>query len=225
VPSKNPIPPDEGFNEAASESGMDVAKIHDAILHEKSEPCAGNEPVSLWLIVVFFALIFWAGLYLGNNSGGFRADAFGPAGAGTPVVAGPVDPMVLGKQVFTKNCIVCHQATGLGVPPAFPALAGSEWVLSGDWHGDNHLVKIVLHGLQGPVQVKGATYNGAMPPWHQLKDEQIAAVLTYIRAEWGNAACPVPIDYVKTMREQSASRTEPWTQKDLQAIPPEKISQ
>ena len=90
-----------------------------------------------------------------------------------------------------------------------------------DWHGDNHLVKIVLKGLQGPIQVKGSTFNNAMPTWSMLTDEQTAAVLTFIRSEWGNSAPPIPADYVKAMREQTASRTEPWSPKDLQAIPAE----
>lgn len=101
----------------------------------------------------------------------------------------------------------------------FPTLVGSEWVLSGDWHGDNHLVKILLHGLQGAIQVKGETYNGAMPPWKQLKDEQIALILTYIRNEWGNSAPPIVAEQVAKIREEHAGQTEPWTQSQLQAIP------
>jgi mono/diheme cytochrome c family protein len=89
--------------------------------------------------------------------------------------------------------------------------------------GDNHLVKILLAGMQGPVQVKGTTYNNAMPPWSQLKDDQIAAILSYIRSEWGNAAVPITADYVKTVRAASGDRKDPWTQKELKAIPAETI--
>jgi hypothetical protein len=101
----------------------------------------------------------------------------------------------------------------------FPTLVESEWVLGGGWHGDNHLVKILLHGLQGPIQVKGDTYNGAMPPWKQLKDDQIAMILTYIRNEWGNSAPPITAEQVAKIREETADRTEPYTQAQLQAIP------
>lgn len=206
---------------------MNIAKVHGSILREQAEPRDGYEPVPLWLITLFFGIIFWAGIYLASNSGGFRADVFDPdtvnwAGGGTVAPTGPVDPKVLGKRVFTQNCVVCHQTTGLGVPGQFPPLVGSEWVVGGDWHGDNHLVKIILKGVQGPIQVKGGTFNNAMPPWAQLTDEQIAAVLTYIRSEWGNAASPISKDYVKAIREQTAARSEPWTPKDLQAIPAEK---
>jgi len=61
-----------------------------------------------------------------------------------------------------------------------------------------------------------------MPTWSQLSDEQIASVLTYIRSEWGNAAPPISTEYVKSIREKTADRTEPWTSKELQAIPAEK---
>ncbi len=111
----------------------------------------------------------------------------------------------------------------MGVAGQFPPLVASEWVVGGAWVADNHLVKILLAGMQGPVQVKGNTYNNAMPPWAQLKDEQIAAILTYIRSEWGNAAAPITADYVKTIRAASADRKDPWTQKELKAIPAETI--
>jgi hypothetical protein len=101
----------------------------------------------------------------------------------------------------------------------FPTLVGSEWVLTEGWHGDNHLIGVLLHGLQGAIQVKGETYNGAMPPWKQLKDDQIAAILTYIRSEWGNNESPITAEQVAKVREETAAQTEPYTQAQLQAIP------
>jgi mono/diheme cytochrome c family protein len=169
------------------------------------------------------ALVFWAGAYLAFNSGGFQSDVYNPTQVswtgGGGVAKGPPDPMVVGKRLFTANCVACHQATGQGVAGQFPTLVGSEWVLGGDWHGDNHLVKILLHGLQGPIQVKGNTYNGAMPPWKQLKDDQIAMILTYIRNEWGNSAPPITAEQVAKVREETAAQTEPYTQNQLKAIP------
>jgi mono/diheme cytochrome c family protein len=220
-------PPNEGFNEKERGGERNVAVVHGSVLREQPEPHAGTEPVPLWLLSIFSSIIFLAGLYLANNSGEFRAAVFdsslsaGSAGDAT-AQAGPVDPKAVGKRVYTQNCIVCHQATGLGIPRQFPPLAGSEWVQCEDWHGDNHLVKILLNGLQGPVQVKGNTFNNAMPTWSMLTDEQTAAVLTYIRSEWGNAAAPISAGYVKAIRAQVAGRTEPWKSKDLQEIPAEK---
>lgn len=209
----------------SSETGEKHA-IPAPVLRENPEPTNANEPIPLALTAIFFVIIFIAGIYLALNSGGFRSDVFSPdlvswsgAGAGGP--AAPVDPKVIGKRIFTQNCVVCHQTTGLGMPGQFPPLAGSEWVVGGDWVADNHLVSILLHGMQGAVQVKGVTYNNAMPPWKQLKDDQIAAVLTYIRSEWGNAATPISPDYVKSMRDKTTARTEPWSQKELKAMPAE----
>ena len=203
--------------------GLNVRDVHGAILREKDDPRDGYEPIPLWLVSAFMALVFWAGAYLSFYSGGFQADVFDPvqvswAGGGA-AVKGPPDPMVVGKRLYTANCVACHQPTGQGVAGQFPTLVGSEWVLGGDWHGDNHLVKILLNGLQGAIQVKGETYNGAMPPWKQLKDEQIALILTYIRNEWGNSAPPITAEQVAKIREETAAQTEPWTQSQLQAIP------
>ena len=203
--------------------GLNVRDVHGAILREKDDPRDGYEPIPLWMVSVFMALVFWGGAYLAFNSGGFQSDVFNPTQVswtgGGAAAKGPPDPMVVGKRLFTANCVACHQATGQGVAGQFPTLVGSEWVVGGDWHGDNHLVKILLHGLQGPIQVKGNTYNGAMPPWKQLKDDQIAMILTYIRNEWGNSAPPITAEQVAKIREETASQTEPYTQNQLKAIP------
>ena len=203
--------------------GLNVRDVHGAILREKDDPRDGYEPIPLWLVSVFMALVFWAGAYLSFYSGGFQSDVFDPSqvswAGGGGAVKGPPDPMVVGKRLFTANCVACHQPTGQGVAGQFPTLVDSEWVLGGDWHGDNHLVKILLHGLQGPIQVKGDTYNGAMPPWKQLKDDQIAMILTYIRNEWGNSAPPITADQGAKIREETAAQTEPYTQNQLKAIP------
>ncbi len=196
------------------------------VLRENPEPTSSNAPIPLALTSIFFVIIFIAGIYLALNSGGFRSDVFSPklvswSGGGAGGVAAPVDPKVVGKRIYAQNCVVCHQTSGLGMPGQFPPLVGSEWVVGGDWVADNHLVSILLHGMQGAVQVKGVTYNNAMPPWKQLKDDQIAAVLTYIRSEWGNAAAPISPEYVKSMRDKTTARTEPWSQKELKAMPAE----
>lgn len=118
-----------------------------------------------------------------------------------------------GKQVYNRVCFVCHQPTGIGVPGAFPPLAGSE-IVAGD---PARLVRIVLHGLQGPLTVHGATFNSVMPAQGPLlKDQEIADALTYVRAAWGNRADPVPVDLVKTIRA-TVKRDTPWTWPELNA--------
>ena len=134
-----------------------------------------------------------------------KATATKPASA--TVAQGPD-----GKVVFSTTCAACHQATGEGVEGTYPPLAGSE-IVNGD---ENKVVRIVLHGLTGPVEVAGETYSGMMPPWGGvLKDPEIAAVLTYVRSAWGNHAAPVTVSKVAAIRAATASRTTPWTVAEL----------
>jgi len=196
------------------------------VTHPKAgEPESGRAPAPSWFWVLMVVAVAWAAFYVAFNSGGFQAGVFNPQQVswvgGSGVAVAPPDPREIGRRVFTKNCVVCHQSSGEGVAGQFPSLVGSPWVLSSEWHGENHLVRILINGLQGPVEVKGVNYNGAMPTWKQLGADQIAAVLTYIRSEWGNAAPPISAEYVASLMEQVGNRTEPWSQKELQAIPKE----
>lgn len=101
-----------------------------------------------------------------------------------------------GAKIYTTNCSSCHQATGQGVAGTFPPLAGSPLV-TGD---SKKTIGIVKNGLNGKVEVKGHTYNGMMPAWgQQLSDNDIAAVVTYIRSSWGNKASAVTVDEVKAV--------------------------
>ena len=71
-----------------------------------------------------------------------------------------------GKQVYTANCVACHQATGAGLPSVFPPLDDSEWVIG----EPRVLANILLHGVDGELTVKGTAYKGAMPAFGQLGD-------------------------------------------------------
>ena len=203
---------------------IDLAKVHGSILREHDEPAEGREPVTLWLVAVFMALVFWGGAYLVYYSGGFRADAFNPRRGMAGSAVDSNDPATLGRRTFTQKCVLCHQSTGLGVPGIYPPLAGSEWVLARAGHGDNHLVSILLHGLQGPVEVSGKTFNNAMPGWKAMRDDQIAAVLTYIRSQWGNSALPITPEFVAQIRARTADRGEAWGRNELKKLPPESQS-
>ncbi len=119
-----------------------------------------------------------------------------PAQAAGGVPEG-IEPAVweLGKQSYAL-CSACHQPTGAGLPGAFPPLAESEWV-----NGPvENLIRIQLRGLNGPIEVKGQAFAGVMPPMAQQTDEQIAAVLTYVRNSWGNKASAVTPEMVAEFR-------------------------
>ena len=124
-----------------------------------------------------------------------------------------------GQAVYEMACLPCHQPEGKGLPGVYPPLAGSEWV-----QGDpTRLVRILLHGLKGQVQVDGHLFGGGdavpMPSMAGLEDGQIAAVLSYIRQSFGNHAPKVTADAVDRIRKATSGRTEPWTAEELLAAP------
>lgn len=108
-------------------------------------------------------------------------------------------------------CAPCHHASGLGIPNAYPSLVGTAWVI-----GDPELlIKVTLHGLQGPITVNGRPWNAMMMPLSNLPDGQIAAALTHSRTSWGNAASPITAEQVAKVRAEHAGRTKPWTAAEL----------
>lgn len=227
-PSSSKPPHEENIDYLPPQDDVDLQKVHESIIREKVEPQEGMEPLPVWLMALFCILIFTSGLYLGIYSGGFKGDVFDSSLVTYgPVQGGPakqIDPIAVGRRLFTNNCSSCHQASGLGVPNQYPPLAGSEIVLGQEGWGPNHIVKILLNGLAGPITVKGAAYNGNMPTHKDLlKDEQIAYILTYVRQEWGNNAPPISAEGVAAMRAEVASRTQPWTESELKAIPAKEL--
>lgn len=119
-----------------------------------------------------------------------------------------------GQAVYDALCLNCHQPGGKGLPGVYPPLEGSEWV-SGD---TATLIKIVLHGLTGPIQVAGTEYGKAVPvpmPPMGLDDQQTADVLTYIRSTFGHKSSPVKADEVKATRASTTQRTTFWTPEEL----------
>jgi nitrite reductase (NO-forming) len=101
--------------------------------------------------------------------------------------------MERGKKAFLDTCSVCHQATGEGIPNVFPPLAKSDFLMQDKARSIN----IVLKGLHGPVTVNGKTFTSEMPPIGEtLPNEDIAAILTYVRNAWGNAGDAVTVDEV-----------------------------
>jgi putative membrane-bound dehydrogenase domain len=118
-----------------------------------------------------------------------------------------------GKRLYEQQCLNCHQPEGTGLGDIYPPLAKSEWVT-----GDKEtLIKIVLHGLSGPIEVAGKAYGAAgvpMPPV-PMGDREIADVLTYIRSQFGNAADAVTANLVKDVRARTKSRETPWTAEEL----------
>jgi nitrite reductase (NO-forming) len=127
-----------------------------------------------------------------------------------------------GKTVYMMVCFACHQPTGLGLPGMFPPLAGSDWVKT---QKADRMIRIVLHGLTGPLNINGAPFTSPaplMPPQGAaLSDTQIADVLTFVRAEYGAGASAVTPDQVKAIREAEKARVAMWTEAELLKTPAE----
>ena len=126
---------------------------------------------------------------------------------------------VLGGEVFHReaHCATCHQANGKGLDPAFPPLVGTSWVTG----SEERMIKISLHGIHGKIEVNGKIYDPekGVPPMTAfgsiLNDEEVAAVLTYVRNSWGNKASPVRPDTVKKVREANKDRSIFWKPEEL----------
>ncbi|MFT4603413.1 MAG: mono/diheme cytochrome c family protein [Rhodothermales bacterium] len=103
------------------------------------------------------------------------------------LVVGCSEPRVTslsGPEIYTATCATCHGSDGLGVNNAFPPLAGSAWVAL----PDSLLIRLTLRGLRGPIRVGEQEYNNVMPPNDFLSNEQLAAVLSFVRREFGPTA-------------------------------------
>ncbi len=129
-----------------------------------------------------------------------------------------------GAQIYQResHCATCHLAHGKGSPNVYPPLVGSPWVNG----SEERLIKMTLHGVWGKMMVNGKTYDPSrgVPPmtaFHSLlKDDELAAVLTFVRNTWGNKATPVSPASVKKIREQTSDRSTFWKPEDLLAEHP-----
>ena len=175
---------------------------------DKEEPRTRDVTVPMWLILIMGLLFYFSGqLFLSDHAGGFNEHVYAPYESLEAVVAINPQPegeqdIIIGREVYNKTCVACHQPNGQGKEGVAPPLAGSEWVQA---PGPNRIAHIVLNGLSGPITVEGKVYNLAMPPWRDLfTDKQLAAVLTYIRdpKTFGNKASPVKPEVIAAARKE-----------------------
>lgn len=222
MPDESKKPHDSSSHQSPGSPGSEfrdsdsthVNEIHQRIVaREQEEPEEGFEPPPWWVWAISVLILFVMGFYLGRYGGSWTTIAHEVE---QPAVAagGALKRVVKGDQVYAAVCQTCHQAAGVGIPGQYPPLAGSEWVIN----DPGTPVRVVLYGFEGPVNVKGTTYNNKMPPFHdKLSDDEIAAVVTHVRSSWGNAAEGVTSREVETLRTELGVRA-PWSASELQAL-------
>lgn len=113
-------------------------------------------------------------------------------------------------------CQACHGMLGEGVEGQYPPVAGSE-VATGS---AGRFARILIDGMSGPVMVKGKRYDGVMPPAQAGSDEELAAVMTYVRRSFGNSAGAVtPAEVAKARAESEDHAGRAWTAAELERVP------
>ena len=129
---------------------------------------------------------------------------------------------IRGEKLYstTAACIGCHGQDGAGLPNLGPQLDGSDWVTG----SESRLVKILIHGLTGPIQINQRTFTpqAFMPGLgvnSTIKDGDIADVSTFIRANWTNRAQKVTEATVAKIRKETSDRSagQMYSQKDFPA--------
>jgi mono/diheme cytochrome c family protein len=129
---------------------------------------------------------------------------------------------VKGKAIYARDgfCITCHQPDGGGLSASgFPPLAGTKWVTG----NEERLIKLVLKGMQGNIKVLGRDYGGQVPmtPFGgMLKDDELAAVLTYVRNSFGNKASAISPEKVRDVRAATKDKVNFYTPDELLKVHP-----
>jgi mono/diheme cytochrome c family protein len=102
-----------------------------------------------------------------------------------------------GKDVYTAQCLSCHLEQGEGIESVYPPLAKSDYMMA----DKKRSIDQVLHGVNGPIKVKGVEYDGVMTGFEMLSDQEVSDVLNYVRNSFGNKGGAVTPDEVKATRK------------------------
>ncbi len=128
----------------------------------------------------------------------------------------PTGNLDAGSKIFADYCATCHNPAGLGTKGGAPPLAKSPWVAG----SEQRLIRIVLHGVRGPLSISDTTYNLEMPSFGaMLDDSRISSVLTFLRATFGEGAPAVFPNTVREVRRATSTRTVYWTASELLEVP------
>lgn len=181
--------------------------------YDTKKPTEGLFPIPALIFLLSGIIMFFGGGYVSNNFKEYGVNAFNIDFIGKH--NGDSNPTIQtlgnGKNIYLMQCQQCHQSEGLGLPGVYPPLSESPW-LNDD---GERIVKLLLFGMNGPLQLMGKNYNGNMPSFGALRDIEINSVVNYIRDEWGNNDLSVDENLVKNIRDKYSNRSFPWTPEEL----------
>jgi mono/diheme cytochrome c family protein len=189
-----------------------------------TEPTVAASGGAAWPFVLLGVVLFGCFLHVENTGGAFRADVYQSGVKLPPPMPNEPEEVKLykaGAQLYAA-CAGCHQPSGMGSDALnFPPLAGSEWVTR---EKPDRLIRIILDAVEGPISVKGKTYdNAGMTPFRgALNENQIAAIATYVRGnkDWGNSAGHVTPAQVKAIMDATAKNAGTrWRVTTLNQVP------
>jgi len=203
---------------------------HQPVSNAPQDSGAKDPVVPVWLLIFCFVLLYWGAVYFDDHGGWFSTQVYTPYANAQNLEKYQVngtDIKVLGRQVYDRTCFGCHQPNAMGTPGTVPPLAGSDWVNEKD---AGRMIRIVLRGFQGPgLKINGKPFEtanqmtafGVTPP-SGLTDEEIAAVITYVRgnAEWGNHASPVTPEQVKAIRDKTSNHLQNYSPTEILTVNP-----
>lgn len=133
-----------------------------------------------------------------------------------PVAVVSAADLELGRKHFAAYCAACHQVDGSGTWGGPPPLMDSPWIRG----PETRVIRIVLNGLRGPIEIKGKVYNLEMPGFGTMIDDvKMATLLTYARAQFGGLDEPLRPEAVNRIRTATKDRAGYWTAPELLAIP------
>jgi mono/diheme cytochrome c family protein len=188
---------------------------------EPPEPRADRTAAPVWMFVLLLMLLYWGFVYFDQRSAWCEPMVYAPYHSLSQLETyqpseGPMAEMLrLGKRKYEDVCGLCHLPDGTGKQGTAPPFVGSEWVQG----SPTRLLRIPLYGLGGPITVKGQqyTFNSSMPAMGvTMSEEELAAVLTYMRQSWGNKAEPVTAAQVKAVKAAVGAHGQPFTPEEVQ---------
>lgn len=182
------------------------------------EPSENFNPIPWPLFAVAMALIAWGAYTLFTTSGYANKTPTEVVSSSGNAENSHADNQEepdhsRGEALFVTNCSTCHQINGVGMRDAIPPLSGSPFVAA----DPAVMASIMIRGIEGPIEVKGNTFNGKMPTFGStLNDDEIAGIVNYVRSRWDDDSGEQDVrqlsaQEVASLKSRYGPSFEPWS--------------